>query len=417
MKTLTELRGDYTALTDQARSIVARAKRENRDLTPAENETFAGLQSKLRETETAIQNRAIIQGMEATEIYREIVQGDPANPFAQQAQSRSSRRAFAKYAGEAVRAMIKQGVSNVSDIAELRGIISSTSAGTISETVQDTDYISALTAYMPLTAHGLIIDGNTDNYSKFPVQSGNLIPNIIGEASAIDGGGLTINSQPVALHKFAVIQRMSLEVVEDYPPIYEHVATSAAVGFSTRLTRYVFDRVNSASGIQAIDASGNPASAFNWGSIADGMALLTAADVNPARAAFVCSPKYGSHFAKLKGTTNDHYLQRPAPLADMPFESTSAILETYNTNTTTLAFLGDWSAVRLIVRGIGASVFNSGTRFRNETNMTTVSPAAIPVSDLYIGSGELGVLFYLRADVIVHRPDNIVVWQNLILPA
>lgn len=416
MKSLTELRSEYTALSDQMRGVVARAKRENRDLTAAENESFAAIRQKLSDLETAIQNRAVMSGMEAAEFYREIVKSEPDNLFAGKSQQRAQAAAFNRYAGEAVRHMVQNGISNVSDLGELRSILSSNSAGTISETVSDTDYIAALTAYMPLTAHGLILDGNTDNYTKFPVQSGNLIPNIIGEASAIDAGGLTIGSQPVDLKKFAVIQKMSLETLEDYPPVVSHVATSAAVGFSTRLTRYVFDQVNSASGVQAVDASGLAASAFNWNSIADGMALLTAADVNPARAAFCCSPKYGAHFAKLRGTTNDHYLQRPAPLADMPFEVTSAILETYNSNTTTLAFLGDWSSTRLIVKGIGASLINAGTRFRNDGNMAVVGPGQHPVNDLYIGTGEVGVLFYVRAAVIVHRPDNVVVWQNLILP-
>jgi HK97 family phage major capsid protein len=413
MKTLTDLRSEYTGLTEQARGIVARAKKENRDLTAGENETFAGLQIKMRETETALQNRAVISGMEAAEIYRDIVRADPANSFAQKAHARAKGSAFNRFAGEAVRCMIKNGVQHVSDLAEMRGIISTNSAGTISEEVNDMDYTTALAAHMPLASYGMIIDPNSENYSKFPYESGSLTPAIVGEASAIGAASLTIGSYPVALQKFAAIQKVSLEVVEDYGPIWQHVAQSAAVGFSRRISQYVFDRVAATSGINTVEASGYAASAFNWDKVIDGMSTLQANDVNPSRTALCVSPQTWAVLAKQTGSGDGQYLKRPDVFADLPVEATTAI--TANAGATT-AYLADWSDVRLIVRGIGASVFNAGTRFQAENNSIVVSPGAMPIRDLYIGTGEWGVMYYLRADVVVHRPSSVLVWENLPYP-
>ncbi len=413
MKTLSEMRQHYVAISDRARGMIQRAKKEGRDLSNEENQAFQKLHREMQDLEGAIEARAIIQGAQAAEFYREITQTDAENHFAHRAQQKAQANAFYRFAGEAVREMIRTGVQNVSDLREVRGILSSNSAGTISEVVMDQSYTASLAAHMPLADYGLVLDDNTGNFSKFPYEAGSLTPTIAGEASAIDSGALTIGSYPVNLTKFAVIQRVSMEVAEDYPAVFQHIAQSASTAFSRRISQYVFDRVATTSGVQAIDASGLAASAFNWDSISTGMALLTAADVNPSRAAFCCSPKYGAHFSKLKATGDGQYLMRPAPLANMPFETTSAIVE----NGTTRAFLADWSNARLIVKGIGASVFNGGTRFRAEQNSNVVSPGAIPVQDLFLGSGELGVLYYLRCDIVLHRPNAFVIWDNLTIPS
>ena len=93
--------------------------------------------------------------------------------------------------------------------------------------------------------------------------------------------------------------------------------------------------------------------------------------------------------------------------------TTKAIRETYSTNTATKAILGDFSQARLVVKGIGASVVPSNTLFTQQPNVPTFTPSMMPVNNLYIGTGEMAWLFYLRADVILHRPEAFVVFDNL----
>ena len=177
-----------------------------------------------------------------------------------------------------------------------------------------------------------------------------------------------IASAPVALSKFAVIQKVSLEVVEDYPGVWDMIAAAARVGFSTAVSRRVFDRVINTSNIQTIDCTAVNATAFGYDNILQGLRQLEAVNVNPRRAAFVSSPRISENLAKLKDTTGQ-YIQPPAKLNDVRMLTTSAILETYSSNTATKAFLADWSSVRVIVKGIGAVIVQGGTRFTADANI------------------------------------------------
>jgi len=200
--------------------------------------------------------------------------------------------------------------------------------------------------------------------------------------------------------------------VEDYPGVWDMIAAAARVGFSTAVSRRVFDRVINTANIQTIDCTAVNATAFGYDNILQGMRQLEAVNVNPRRAAFVSSPRISENLAKLKETTGA-YIIPPAKLNDVRMLTTSAILETYSTNTATKAFLADWSSVRVIVKGIGAGIVQGGTRFTADANIPVFSPGMHELKETYIGTGELAVLFYLRCDVVVHRPDNIVMFDNL----
>jgi HK97 family phage major capsid protein len=392
----TNLRAQYIQAEKELNNIMERAKSEGRDLTPGEAKKAVDL--------AILRNEAQIS-LAAT--------GETLLPTigtrATDSRAISSREVMAAGIAE----MYRSGQTQVSDLRELRGAITGgNSAGLIFEPVMGEDYAAKLATPFDLGRYGLILDANTANYSKFPVQSGDLIPNIIGEASAIDSGSLSIGSVPVSLTKYAIIQKVSLEVVEDYPGVWDMIAESAAVGFSTAVTRRVFDRINNTANVQSIDCTAIAASAFGYDNLLQGVRQLEAVNVNPRRIAAAMSPRIAENIGKRKDTTGQ-YIQPPAKLADIPMLTTSGILETYSSDTATKLYMADWSAVRVIVRGIGAGIVPGNTTFQADPNIPTFSPGAHRVDHTYIATGELGILFYLRCDVIVHRPDNIVIFDNL----
>lgn len=390
----TEQRAKYSALTNEMEAIINNAKTEARELTHSEFKKIVKLEEQ---RESMFGNLA--NELHSTPTSTSTTAG-PILPFNTELMS------------GALREMHRTGLNHVGDIRELRGAITgANSAGLIFEPVSE-EYAAKLATPFELGEVGAILDANTANYTKFPYQSGDLIPNVIGEASAIDSGSLTIASAPVALSKFAVIQKVSLEVVEDYPGVWDMIASAARVGFSTAVSRRVFDRVINTSNIQTIDCTAVNATAFGYDNILQGLRQLEAVNVNPRRAAFVSSPRISENLAKLKDTTGQ-YIQPPAKLNDVRMLTTSAILETYSSNTATKAFLADWSSVRVIVKGIGAGIVQGGTRFTADANIPVFSPGMHELKETYIGTGELAVLFYLRCDVVVHRPDNVVMFDNL----
>jgi hypothetical protein len=398
-QSLAELRAEYHGARDAIKGITERAKFENRDLNGDEAKQVLNLRAKMEH---------LSPGLVAASAQYAEMGGEPDTAFT----SKPYTMATGKAMGAALREMLKTGQTTISDIREVRGILGSNSPGTIFEPVANEDYAAKLATPFELAEYGLILDPNQANYTKFPYQVGDLIPNQIGEASAIDAGGLTIGSYPVALTKFAVIQKVSLEVTEDYPGVYDMIGQSAAVGFSTAVSRHVFTRIDATANIQTIDCTAINASAFGYDNLLTGLRSLESVNVNPRRAAFVCSPRISENLASRKDTTGQ-YIQPPAKLSEVPMLTTSAILETYSGNTATKAYLADWSSVRVIVRGIGAAIVPSNTSFTAERNVPTFTPGMMRVNDLYIGTGEIGVLYYLRADVVVHRPDNIVQYNNL----
>ncbi len=412
--TLTEMRQQYVALSDQARGMVSKAKKESRDFSQDENAAFLALQSKMKELERSIEARSIIQGMEAADLYNDILRSEPDNPHAQRARQTAQAAAYNRFVGESLREMIRQGVSHVSDLREMRSILSTNSTGTVSEVVQDQSFTALLAANMPLARFGLILDDGSDNYQKYPYQSGTLEPALVGEASAIGASSLTISSHNVNLRKFAVIQKLSLETLEDHPPVMQYIAQAGSQGFSSRITKYCFDTINTASGVNTVEASGYSASGFSWERVIDGSTTLMGVNVNPSSIALCVTPQTWGVLAKQTGSGDGQYLQRPAVLADLPVEPTTGITVA---DGAAAAYLGDFSACRLVVRGIGANIVGGGTRFSADPYANVVTPGMHPINDLYISSGEVGVLLYLRCDLIIHRPDNLLVWQNLPVPS
>lgn len=67
MKSVAELRHDYLNLREQMRDLVNRAKSENRDLLPDENEQFMKMHDEQEKLSKAIEARSIISGMETEE--------------------------------------------------------------------------------------------------------------------------------------------------------------------------------------------------------------------------------------------------------------------------------------------------------------------------------------------------------------
>jgi HK97 family phage major capsid protein len=67
MKSVAELRQDYLNIREQMRDLVNRAKSENRDLLPDENEQFMRMHDEQEKLSKAIEARSIISGMESEE--------------------------------------------------------------------------------------------------------------------------------------------------------------------------------------------------------------------------------------------------------------------------------------------------------------------------------------------------------------
>jgi HK97 family phage major capsid protein len=388
------IRAEYSALTIEMESLINQAKGENRELTRNELKKIL----KLEEQREALE----------TKIVGEI----SGNSTGHRAPALEARGNLADYMARAIQAMHKQGISHAADLRELdtRSILSTNSPGTISEAISEF-YAPELVTPFELSQVGMMLSFD-DNHTKYPYQIGTLDPALTGEASAISAAALTIGAHQVALQKFAIIQKCSLEVFEDAPMTAGMIAQSASHGFSNALSRHVFDEIFANTSTNTIDCTAIAASAFGYNNILQGVRTLEAQGVNHRRAAFVSSPKISENLAKLQAT-DGQYIIPPAKLNDVRMLTTKAIRETYSTNTATKAILGDFSQARLVVKGIGASVVPSNTLFTQQPNVPTFTPSMMPVNNLYIGTGEMAWLFYLRADVILHRPEAFVVFDNL----
>jgi HK97 family phage major capsid protein len=210
-------------------------------------------------------------------------------------------------------------------------------------------------------------------------------------------GGVMLRARTLA-----VLSKVPIELVEDAANLARFIEHVFAQAIAAEIDRVALVGVGAAEEPQGIENTIGVGTSTSVGTLAyddlvDAQATVRAANVEPSAA--ILNPRDIAVLGKLKGTSNDHYLEPPSALSSLTLRHTTNVPKNRGGGgAESLAFVGDfsnlWLGIRtaLVVEASREAADSSGSAFANL---------------------QLWVRAYLRMDVAVVRPSAFVVLSGI----
>lgn len=418
-------------IVDQMRTLHAAAERENRGLNDRETREFNELRDAseacakaLRHAETAIETiggasaaRSVPAGGGLGGGWRTGMGEAPTEHVVVEARSSAWRDQLLDRADPEMRSAHETGELSIADFLRgLAGMRSSEatkralSAGTDSAggfavpTVLMPGILDALVPASTLLQAGarLVQVNDGEGGKSLNWAAINTLPTASWRAEA----GTVAESDPVfrsistVPRSLAFVFKVSRELLADGQGLEAALRTAIAGAFARELDRVGLRGTGTApqprgilntSGVQAIGNGPNGASlaSTRWANLMGAVQSILGAD-GPMPTAAIMAPRTLVGLGNLADTTNQP-LARPDTIAGMEFFATSQIPVNLTVGTSTdcsEAYIGDFRSVLFVQRE---------------------APSIQLLRELYAGTGEIGFLCHVRADVVVTYPSTLAV--------
>lgn len=236
---------------------------------------------------------------------------------------------------------------------------------------------------------------NGNNFAQFPVET--TAPAVVwfaeGDSLTADATAV-IGSRKVEYKTCAMLLKASNFWLEDSGPLGAEIITAMAVdAINEGIIKTVLSGASGSkqpvgldnltgSGVQTV-ANGSSTLA-GYGKMNEAVKKLLAVNVPLEKIGYMYSPTAWQQMNDLADLSNQP-LMMPGGLKDLPGFVSSAVLETYDTNTTTRMYFGDWSNLLVATAG---------------------GPRIQILRERYADDLETGFVVYLRLDHQFIRRDN-----------
>ncbi|WP_185994852.1 phage major capsid protein [Nocardioides campestrisoli] len=236
MSTSSPLREQRAAVLTEAKTIVARATKANRDLTTHEADTLDGLMGRVTNIDKQIKGKALVDSV----LRLGTAEDDP-----------DARGVFNETAKAGIVHAVKSRTTYRTEV-DRKALTSGTLLPTVGRGVEPGLWpnifpIASLFRQEPAA-------GPTTRYYRFDGAEAD----IVAEGALKPDAGLSITPVDVALAKIAVLTSFSDEMSEDAPYLVAHLAAELSNAVVTRENQAILDTFNAVSGLlTGTGAAGN----------------------------------------------------------------------------------------------------------------------------------------------------------------